>query len=90
MAVKYQVPACARWDASEIYGTTEERAALLRVGGTECELRVDEDGFMPLNATDGVPEGGAAHLHCRWQLYNTAGSTHQLLKDHCALFVPAR
>ena len=58
----------ARWDASQIYGTTEERAALLRVDSTKCELRVDEDGFMPLNATDGIPEGGAAHvlrhLHC--------------------------
>ena len=79
------MPACARWDASEIYGTTEERAALLRVGGTECELRVDEDGFMPLNATDGVPEGGVAHLHCRWHSCDHGTAA----KDHCALCVPA-
>ena len=37
---------------------------MLRVGGTKCEMRLDKDGFMPLNATDGVPEGGAAHVLC--------------------------
>ena len=64
----------ARWDASEVYGTTEERAALLRVGGTQCEMRVDEDGFMPLNATDGVPEGGAAHVCCCLHSQHVAGT----------------
>ncbi|KAK9827996.1 hypothetical protein WJX81_006931 [Elliptochloris bilobata] len=45
------------WDASQIFGTTEERAVSLRVDGTKCELRVDADGLMPLGA-DGLPEGG--------------------------------
>ncbi|KAK9825686.1 hypothetical protein WJX81_004113 [Elliptochloris bilobata] len=46
------------WDASEIYGTSEERAASLRVGDKKCELRVDDDGFMPLGP-NGIPEGGS-------------------------------
>lgn len=45
------------------------------MGGTKCEMRLDEDGFMPLNSTDGVPEGGAAHIWCHLHAGRTAGPT---------------
>ena len=50
---------CCRWDASQIYGTSEEVATSLRVGGDKCEMRLDANGLMPLGS-DGLPESGAA------------------------------
>ena len=46
-----------RWDASQIYGTSEEVATSLREGGDKCEMRLDANGLMPLGA-DGLPESG--------------------------------
>ena len=45
------------------------------MGGTKCEMRLDKDGFMPLNETDGVPEGGAAHIQCHLHAGRFAGLT---------------
>ena len=50
--------AARRWDASQIYGTEADHARSLRVdGGEGCEMRLDDDGNLPLG-DDGLPEGG--------------------------------
>ena len=46
-----------RWDGSQIYGKNKDRAKSLRVEGNECELRLDENGSLPLGP-NGLPEGG--------------------------------
>ena len=53
----------ARWDASQIYGDEKFHAESLRVEGKAgrlCEMRLDENGNLPIDPATGLPEGGAA------------------------------
>lgn len=52
-----------RWDASQIYGDEKVHAESLRVegkGGRMCEMRLDENGNLPIDPATGLPEGGTA------------------------------